>query len=358
MFTSRSSSGNRKGIQRILFSPVLITTLFFSEPIKAQGLQGKADAFFLSDTVLEVILETDLHQLSHERKKEKYQAAYCKINWGDGTVTFDTLAIKPRGYNRMEQCVFPPITLNFKKSKDSALRSLETLKLVIPCSRGVVSEQLVFREYLVYKMYNLLTEKSFRSRLVRFQLTDPSGRTKAYTGHAFFLEDENKMAGRNKCYSQKRAYKPEQLDKQQLAFMYLFQYMIGNTDFTVEVNKNIKTIKSFQDASLPPYVVPYDFDYSGMVHAGYSMPHPDYQDKIRTVMDRLYLGPAIERKMLDTLLLLFEKSERMLFSLIDDFPLLNEHSKKEMSLFLKEFYKDIRQPNRIRETFLTGSIYR
>jgi hypothetical protein len=323
----------------------------------AQVLEEKVEKFFQTEEIIDLYISTDLHLLSHERKKEKYQPAFCIFKWSDGTTASDSLAIKPRGFNRMEQCIFPPFTVNFKKSKDSVRRSLETLKIVIPCSRGSVSEQLILREFLVYKMYNLLTEKSFRTRLLRIEISDPDGRIKPFTGYAFFLEDENRMAGRNRCYSQKRAYKQEMLDRQQMTLMYLFQYMIGNTDFTVDVNKNIKVIRSFEDGSLRPYTVPYDFDYSGMVNAGYAMPHPDYQDKINSVTDRLFLGPAIEKTEWEKWVAFFEAKEKDLYSLINSFSLLDEHSRREMNQFLKEFYQDIHSPQKIREVFLTGSIY-
>lgn len=345
----------RKQIQLAIFG--VMTGLLLCTSATAQRLREKVEQFFLSEEIIDLHIATDLHVLSHERKKEKYQPALCTFRWSDGTVATDSLAIKPRGYNRLEQCIFPPFTVNFKRSTDSAWKSLETLKIVIPCSRGEVAEQLILREYLVYKMYNLLTEKSFRIRLLRIEFSDPDGKIKPFTGYAFFLEDETRMAGRNKCYAQKRAYKPDMLDKQQLILMYLFQYMIGNTDFTVEVNKNMKVIRSFEDGSLRPYTVPYDFDYSGMVNAGYAMPHPDYQDKINSVTDRLFLGPAIEKTEWEKWVSFFEAKEKDLYTLINSFSLLDDHSRREMNQFLKEFYQDIHSPQKIREVFLIGSIY-
>ena len=49
--------------------------------------------------------------------------------------------------------------------------------------------------------------------------------------------------------------------------------MIGNTDWAVPNNHNVKLIYDKERKLAPPLVVPYDFDYSGLVDASYAVPN-------------------------------------------------------------------------------------
>ena len=73
------------------------------------------------------------------------------------------------------------------------------------------------------------------------------------------------------------------LDAPTLTRMMLFEYMIGNTDFSIWALHNVRIV---QDRARKLFPVPYDFDLSGFVHAPYATPDP--RIGIRSVLDRLY----------------------------------------------------------------------
>jgi hypothetical protein len=81
--------------------------------------------------------------------------------------------MKTRGHFRKlkENCKYPPLLINFPKDVDrlsSVFSGQKKLKLVMPCT----GDDYIIREWLVYKIYNLITPKSFRARLVRVDLDD------------------------------------------------------------------------------------------------------------------------------------------------------------------------------------------
>ena len=57
----------------------------------------------------------------------------------------------------------------------------------------------------------------------------------------------------------------------------LFEYMIGNLDWSVPVRHNIKLIVPKEDSNAIAFPVPYDFDYSGLVKTDYAIPPPELE---------------------------------------------------------------------------------
>lgn len=51
--------------------------------------------------------------------------------------------------------------LNFRNNSSPRLQSLGKLKMVIGCGVASSDEELLLKEFLVYKIYNLLEEKVF-----------------------------------------------------------------------------------------------------------------------------------------------------------------------------------------------------
>src|SRR2546422_4608132 len=128
----------------------------------------------------------------------------------------------------------------------------------------------LLEEYLIYRAYNLLTERSFRVRLARVTYADAKDKHQPEMRHAFFVEDDDRMARRNnaKVLAQKGVTQDE-LDYDQTGLAMVFQYMIGNTDFAVTALHNIVLI---QDSVGVVYPVPYDFDWSGVISTPYAFP--------------------------------------------------------------------------------------
>jgi hypothetical protein len=241
--------------------------------------------------------------------------------------------------------------VNFKSPTAVTLKKLGRLKLVWPCGNTDYDEQLILKEYLVYKIYNLLTEKSFRVRLIKISYHDIKEKIKPRNQFAFFIEDVDDMAKRNNCVEvQPPRPHTEATNRQQTTMVALFQYMIGNTDWAVPLYRNIKLIRSKKDSLSLPFAVPYDFDYCGLVNARYAIPTPELP--ITSVRERLYRGFPRRMEELQAILQIFRLQRLAIDSLIMNFEPLEMNHKKEMTKYLHEFFRATEKERDINDIFI------
>ncbi|HTQ63699.1 MAG TPA: hypothetical protein VMI12_02825, partial [Puia sp.] len=121
--------------------------------------------FFVDDKIIEATLSTDLGMLLSGKSKEDYIPANLSFKFPDSAVITETIRIRARGQFRRTNCYVPSLKLNFHNEGSPQLYSLNSLKLVCGCKTGFTFDQLLLREYVIYKIYNLITDKSFRVRL-------------------------------------------------------------------------------------------------------------------------------------------------------------------------------------------------
>mgnify|MGYP001245947614 CR=1 FL=1 len=221
-------------------------------------------------------LTTDFDRLLVARDTPAYQAGQLSWTHEGRSYSFD-LKVRPRGNYRRQFCDIPPLKLNFEKSQLIAqgFQPFDDWKLVLPCSHDAVSDTLLLREYLAYKIYNRLTDQSLQARLVKVQFA--AGESPRF---AILLESEQALASRLQATEMSVA---KNIDKAQYARVVAFQYFIGNTDWNLSNSHNILLLQG-DDGNLP-VAVPYDFDHAGLVNAAYAQPHP--QLPIKSVRERL-----------------------------------------------------------------------
>jgi hypothetical protein len=196
---------------------------------------------------------------------------------------------------------------------------------------------------------------SFRVRLLNLNFIDSAGKKKPIAEHAFLTEDIKDMAKRNGCRNWKnRKLSAAEADRRQMTMMGIFEYMIGNTDWGVAVNHNTRYIISRKDSLARPYVVPYDFDYSGFVNTPYAI--PDEKLGIENVRQRLYRGLPRTMEELNEVLDIYKKQKENIYSLIEKFDLLNTKSKKEIISYLDDFYDQINKPQKVKEIFIQNAV--
>lgn len=311
--------------------------------------------FFNEEQLIEITLTTDFRKLYFEKQKKENklyaQPASITCIFYDSIKVTEEIEIRPRGEFRREECSMTPVMLNFKATKSNTLKKLGKLKLVWPCETSTYYEQLVIKEYLVYKIYNLLTEKSFKTRLVRIATQDSKGKNKPLLFFAFFIEDVDDMARRNNCKEMPEVkLHTEQTNRKQTTLLSLFEYMIGNTDWAIPLNRNVKLIVDKKDSLQDPFAVPYDFDYCGLVNAEYAIPPPELQ--IVSVRNRLYRGFARNMKELQEALHIFHNKKAAIDSLITNCNVLSWYNKKEMIDYINEFYKSVDNDKKIKYLFI------
>lgn len=311
---------------------------------------GQEIPLFNSDEALKVTIETDMKALLKLSKEDKYQKAIMRVNDEELKI-----GVRPRGNNRFETCSFPPITLNFKKSEfeDTTYNQLKKLKLVNACGLPGHYEQYLLREYLIYKTFNLLSEYSFKVRLLELEYLDSEEKMKPIRRFGFVIEDQHMLARRkNAIMIKTKGLKDEVTERQQMVLISVFQYMIGNTDWQVAAQQNLKLLKLMQYDKPEPYVIPYDFDYTGMVNASYAIP----SDKlpIDRITERLYWGSCYTEKEFEETIAIFIAKKEAIYAQYEQFPYFEKYSRNHSESYLDSFYEIIENESSWKAEFMTN----
>jgi len=297
-------------------------------------------SFFLDDKVLDVTVTTNIKNLRRNKMKPVWQPANISIKLNDTLTVSETIRVQVRGKIRKTLCDIATLQFDFSNPTSPKLSKLRKLKWVGGCQNNRFGNELLLREYLVYKMYNQLTPLSFRVRLLNVQYVDSDQKVRSYTQNAFLIESDEGLAERNDCMEKKTGiYSTEENDRMQVGLVNIFEYMIANTDFSTGNRHNVKLFVPKSDTLRPPFVVPYDFDYAGIVDAPYAMPHEILD--IPTVRTRLYRGyPRTEIEIEELLKVFFAKKDNLL-AVITQSQQLPLKAKDDMVDFIKSFYKII-----------------
>jgi hypothetical protein len=341
---------------------------FLVLPVFCQSINGEAQSaipdttytsfrLFENDTLLEITLQFDLSVYLKTKPKEEYLKGKITFCPGKADSITKDIRIRTRGVFRNEQCFYAPIELNFKNANFgySDLDSIRKIKLVPQCATGSESEKNVLIEYLIYKMFSVMTDTSFRVRLLTINYIDSESKKKPFTQYGFFIEPVKMLASRtntveiaSRALNQKSIY-PRVMDR-----IAIFNYMIGNFDWAVPNQHNIKVLKplAFDTINLSA-AVPYDFDFTGLVNAGYAIP----DDKITgttTIRERIFLGVCRSKEVYQKDLEEFLEKKEEFYRVINEFPYLSARQKKDMIYYLDEFYIMCTGKQKILHIFLSS----
>jgi hypothetical protein len=165
---------------------------------------------------------------------------------------------------------------------------------------------------------------------------------------ALFLEDDDDVARRLEGRiddAQKVTFRS--VDGETITLITVFEYMIGNTDMSMFRQHNIRLVRV---PSGTIYPVPYDFDYSGLVHARYAV--PDKQFGLGTVRDRLYRGPCRPATDLEPFFAKMRNIKADMLALYDSIPELDEKYRRDARQYLEQFYRTIDRPGDVKRAFI------
>ncbi|MEQ9400366.1 MAG: hypothetical protein RJQ04_14485 [Longimicrobiales bacterium] len=262
-------------------------------PEEREALAAAAEAapLFATDAPLVMTLTTRIDWLRDDRPDEEEADGTITYLDGDAAPVTVDVEVRTRGNFRRSKrnCNFPPLRLDLPRSRvdGTVFAGQNRLKLVTPChdSRDDY-QQYVFKEYLAYRVLQLLTPFSFRVRLVDITYVDVEDEYETRTKTGFLIESDEAMAHRNGGTMMDLAQlHPAHADDRQSWVVALFQYMIGNTDWSGAFFHNVELVRTVDGRYMP---VPYDFDFSGLVNARYATPPP--QVNIRNVRQRAFRG--------------------------------------------------------------------
>src|SRR5256885_15142868 len=305
--------------------------------------QTTASHLFLEHEPLNLTLETDLHALRGDRGKER-KAHPGTLRYGIGSDT-GTIAVKlhTRGIFRLKTCGFPPIRLDLPSHKveGTPFAGQDRLKLVTHCQRDRLSERNLLREYALYRVFNAVTDSSFRVRLAHITYVD-SARHDTVTRYGVLVESDPALAQRMAAdpLNADNLYDPV-MDPSYMTLVAVFQYLIGNTDWSVWKRHNIAIVQR-QANPKPLFAVPYDFDFSGAVNAAYAS--PPAQLNIQSVRQRVYRGFCQPDSILARALARFRGAKDSIYAAVRSVPDLPERDAKGVLDYFDQFYQVLDNP--------------
>jgi hypothetical protein len=280
-------------------------------------------------------LEMDLTTITAQKRSDQYFPA--AIISGDGTAF--KVEVRPRGKFRRKNAFYPPLKLKFKKKEllNAGFDTLNEIKLVLPCYENQLGDELVIREYLAYKIYERLSPASVRARLIKLTIHDTHVEKSKKTMYAILVEDEEETCARiGGSPVEQYGISPDSLHTNQAALMVVFEYMIGNTDWEISMLRNVRLVKGHESSKI--IVMPYDFDFSGLVSAPYSSPASD--TGLKTVRDRFLMPSGIKPESLKRALSLIRKSKSDIYAICQS-KYLSRDAVEDISLFLDTFFDKI-----------------
>jgi hypothetical protein len=329
---------------------LLLLALTAAPPVAMAG--NSPDPLFRSHETLDVTITAPLTTLVRERSTDDdLHGTLTYIGDEDESKPFD-IKIRARGHSRHKLCEFPPLWLNFKKSqlKDTVFHKQDKLKLAVHCQDSERYEQTLLREYMAYRILNLATPKSFLVRLLRITWVDTEGQRDPEVHYAFLLEHKNRLGKR----IDRKDLKIDEtsvaaLDSKHLNLTSVFQFLIGNTDFSPiaksQYNECCHNYVLFSNDKDLLVAIPYDFDQSGLVSAPYAL--PGHQFGIRSVRQRIYRGRCENNDRVADSIDRLKAVRNNIFALIETQEGLTRKVRKILADYVQQFYDIADDPRRV-----------
>jgi hypothetical protein len=317
---------------------------------------AKDNPLFQDDSILKAVLTAPITQ-TYAQKKQNVRI-YFPGQWtyseNDGPKQRLEVSIRTRGIYRRQYCRLPPLRLNFKKSqvKGTLFASQDKLKLVSPCSAGPGRQQYIVLEYLAYRVFQIMTEYSFRTRLVRLSYVDSDGKKVPWTDLTFVIEGDADMARRLGMERLRvKSSKFHEMDQAKTALVELFHLLIANNDYSVLQgppggqcchNTEVIAIMGKGGGRIP---IPYDFDLSGLVNAAYAL--PPRRLPITSVRSRYYKGLCQPPEILADAIEHVQSKRDEIMALFMNSKELDEKHKEKALKFIEDYYAILDSPKRL-----------
>lgn len=306
---------------------------------------------FKNDFLLKIELKTNLAVLINDvADNRSYHQSTIKVKNPDGKIDILNADIKTRGNfrRRKQNCDFPP--LRFKLSPENTVNTefqgQSKLKYVSHCQSSVDGyDQHTIEEYLIYKMYNQITDYSYRARLAQVSFIN-TNTFDTITRFGFFLEDKDDVALRigKKTLNYKNIKQYEVL-RDNMVMLSLFQLMIGNADWDVGRLHNIDVMAVSENSI--PIVVPFDFDWSGMVNHSYFTLSPNIEPNAK--YKRIYKGMRWNPDELEKAFSNFRELKAVFYELINQCEYLEADNRGKLIGYIEKFYELINSKKDVRD---------
>ncbi len=328
--------------------PIMDTERFFSMillvfvlALNSYDLNAQAPSLFdhmYGPSITKIHLETNIESFKANRRNGNYIPAQFSFTDEKGINHNLSVDIRVRGKYRRTKCDLPPIKLNFQVEELIAkgYSSFDKYKIVTHCLDSDEGDEMVLKEHLVYQLQEEISPNSFRTQLIEITYLD-TGSGDQSTHYAIIIESDKEMAQRlqgticQDCYGVNRKF-----DQENVLYASVFQYMIGNTDWSIAHQKNVKVLLANNSDKFQ--LVSYDFDFSGLVKAPYYIPQVELGIGYR---ERYYKGLSCTEEQMLNCLDYFKSKEEQILGKVDMHPFLSKRSKIDIKRYLKTFFTQI-----------------
>lgn len=348
----------------VLGSGFAAGALLLSAPLSAQAPQGDTakapkpynpPPIFAEAPAIEFTLHAPFGKLKRDRAVETaYRPATISYT-ADGAEVKIPVRLRTRGIWRKKNCEIPPLMMNFTNdsTKKTAFVRLDRARFTYSCRNNDDFEQYVLQEYNLYRVQRLLNPLSYDVRLARVTYVDSEKKDTLATRWAFLSETDEAFVQRQgvKLVTTQGAG-PADLDPYESAFYGVFQYFVGNSDFSIRALHNaVLVLKDMQH-----YPVARDFDWSGAVNPRYATPSPIL--RIRSVTDRIMRGYCAPPEEYEKVFALFREKKDAIYALYRD-PVMAPMKPNVVAQTLKyfdDFYATINDPRRAKRDIVDACL--
>ena len=303
---------------------------------------------FSDTTPLNLKLQYSIKDLRKKTNDSTYMLSSIQVK---NTMGWDSLSmdIRARGNFRRDNCYYVPVKVKIdkKKSRGTVFEGNRKLKLVLPCLMEAYKNDYVLKEYLAYTLFELISPYHYKTRLVNIEFFEEKGqRIKKHRLRGFFIEDSDEVEHRLKGKEVNRKVHPMQQDALNALRNDLFQFMIGNTDYSTKQGHNEKLF--YLDAK---YIcLPYDFDMSGLVNASYSGVSnvQNLSKSVSEVTQRVYKGYQRDITLTEQVRREFLNHEGEILKKLSELKMEfeSEQQYQAAELFLAGFFKILKNDDR------------
>ena len=251
--------------------PLFIGTTIFillNSPIRAQNF-FKYDSLFIDQKPLKIRLNYSNNYLNKNTNDSTLMKTKLFFIQENKNKEID-VSLRARGNFRRKHCYFTPVKIKIKKrdASNTIFSDNRTLKLVLPCKNDRDKNDNILKEFIAYKIYEIISPFYFKTRRLEINYTDQKRKNqKNFNLIGFFIEDDDKVAKRFDSKIIKRKISPLAMDDFNSVNLSFFNFLIGNTDFSSAHQHNGKLL--FYEKKIIP--IPYDFDLTGWVKPKYGL---------------------------------------------------------------------------------------
>jgi len=342
---------------------VVVTILLAASALEAQGDEtvdslrrvAQAAPLFASHVVLQLRIEAPFTTIFKDRDQDsEYQVGKLSYVEGSGDSVVLDIRARTRGHFRLQErtCGFPNLHINFRRPQveNTVFAGQNRVAIVAHCQDDKPEyEQFTLQEYLIYRTFSLLSDNSVRVRLARATYIDTDGERDSVTKYMFILEPFEMLAARHGWQVlEVPAVAPSQHDHFGLPLVEVFQFMMGNTDWSPFEKSTDGSCchngKLIGTMAGPVFLVPYDFDWSGVISSPYAKPAPDVG--VFHVRQRRYWGICRAAEEFVPVFDLFNDRRTAIYELWRGQEGLEEDRLNRTLEYFDEFYEIINDPGK------------